>query len=184
MNRSRASRTVFRPWYWQTATGRAWAGLLSPTFVLPWDVIDRSGRQIDQFLARRSYPGLTDLVREAYDGIGVGDVKATAEERHSEWRVQVLQERRSNFRNSVAIGVSKQRYAIGAGQAGSSGSDRTQLHRHLPGSPGPLSGSPLRASPLPWRYVRSGSALSSASARSDWARRSRFRAAWLCRRPR
>ena len=98
------------------ASGAVWASddVLRPV------MIDRSGRQIDQFLARRSYPGLTDLVREAYDGIGVGDVKATAEERHSERRVQVLQEGRSNFRNSVAIGVSKQRYAIGAGQAGSS----------------------------------------------------------------
>ncbi len=57
---------------------------------------------------------LASHIRETHDGVGVRHVKLATDKNDTEGRIQMVNEGCSNIRNSVAIGVSQQRYTVAA----------------------------------------------------------------------
>ena len=56
-------------------------------------------------------------VGEGHDGVRVGDVERAADERHPEGRVEARREGRPRLGRAVAVGVTEERDAVGAGHA-------------------------------------------------------------------
>src|SRR5205823_12102752 len=54
------------------------------------------------------------LIRTAHDAIVVPDIELVADERHAERLPQPLEQHEPLVGNAVAVGVTKQRYAVGA----------------------------------------------------------------------
>src|SRR3954453_11060698 len=72
-------------------------------------MIDRSAGKIGELGARRGDAGLSILIRIADDGIGVRNVEIVADQRHAEWRAEVIQKYGSHFGNAVTTDVAQQR---------------------------------------------------------------------------
>src|SRR5450755_4028031 len=76
-------------------------------------MIDRAARKVGELGAGSRDRGLPILIGIADDGVGVGDIKLIADQRHAERRIEVVQEDGS-FGNAITISVAQQRDAVSA----------------------------------------------------------------------
>jgi hypothetical protein len=76
-------------------------------------VVEIAAGKVRELLTLRGDRRRAFLVRKLHDGIGVGDVKIIADQRHAERRVQSRQELGLHLRDAVAVGITQQGDAIG-----------------------------------------------------------------------
>ena len=76
-------------------------------------VIDGAAGQINDLDRRGADAGLSGLVRDLHQRIGIGNVQVAAHQRHAKRRIQVLQENRAGFGLAVAVHIAQQRDAVG-----------------------------------------------------------------------
>ena len=81
-------------------------------------MIDGAGGQVGQLDAGRVDLGLAAVIGESQDRIGIRDIEIVADQHHAERRVQPLDEDAPGIGDAVAVGIAKQRDAVGARRAG------------------------------------------------------------------
>jgi acetoin utilization deacetylase AcuC-like enzyme len=84
-------------------------------------MIELAAGKVGKAMAWVSDFGLSFFIREAHDGIRIGDVEIAVDLRHAEGRVEVFKEYATGFGNTVIVCIAQECNSVGALAAGAGG---------------------------------------------------------------